>query len=165
MAIPNEPPIDTPKRKILPDLGEKTAFVSTLDSKFMKDEGLFKEKANRIRMNREAIGLGSMHLEMQSRVVPKIDDSFLDKRIDVLFCFDILDGIENEKGLRWCQGKVINIISGKKKPTVEVLWDAIPELNIEQHRTIEVLPGSKWNKDTEGAWRMDIDISDDENGN
>ena len=50
----------------------------------------------------------------------------------------------------------------KKKPTVEVLWDAIPELNIEQHRTIEILPASKWNKDTEGAWRMDIDISDKE---
>ena len=113
-------------------------------------------------MNREAIGLGSMHLEMQSWVVPKIDNSFLDKRIDVLFCFDVLDGGENEKGLRWCQGKVIYINSGKKKPKVEVLWDAIPELNIEQHRTIEVLPGSKWNMDTEGAWRMDIDISDDE---
>ena len=53
----------------------------------------------------------------------------------------------------------------KKKPTVEVLWDAIPELNIEQNRTIQVLPGSKWNKDTEGAWRMDIDISDEESDN
>ena len=64
MAIPNEPPIDTPRRKILPDLGEKTAFVSTLDSKFMKDEGIFKKEAYCIRVDREATGLESMHLEM-----------------------------------------------------------------------------------------------------
>ena len=92
-------------------------MFESLDSKLMKDEVIFKKEAYRIRMNREAIGLGSMHSEMQSRVVPKIDNLFLDKRIDVLFCFDILDGKENEKGLRWCQGKVINIISGKNKPS------------------------------------------------
>ena len=74
-------------------------MFESLDSKFMKDEGIFKEEAYRIRMNREAIGLGSMHSEMQSGLVPKIDSSFLDKRIDVLFCFDILDSKENEKGL------------------------------------------------------------------
>ena len=62
-------------------------------------------------------------------------------------------------------GKVMNMISIERQPVAKILWDAIPELNIEQHRTIEVLPGSKWNKDIEGAWRMDIDISDDESDN
>ena len=99
MAIPNEPPIDTPKRKSQPDIGEKTAYVKTLDSKFIKDEGIFKKEAYRIRMNREVIGLGSMHLKMQSQVVPKIDNLFLNKRVDALSCLDILDGKVNKKDL------------------------------------------------------------------
>ena len=44
MAIPNEPPIDTPKRKSLPDLGEKTAYVKTLDSKFIKTREYSRKK-------------------------------------------------------------------------------------------------------------------------
>ena len=65
---------------------------------------------------------------------------FLDKRVNVLFCFDIIDGKENEKGLGWYQGMVIKIIPGKKKPTVELLWDTIPELNHEQHISVQILP-------------------------
>ena len=103
---------------------------------------------------------------MQSKGVPKINDSFVGKGIDVLFLFEIIDGQENETGLRWCQGEVTNVISKSEKPKVEVIWDAIPELNHEQHTSIQVLPKGKQNKQVEGAWRMNVDIiaeySDDE---
>ena len=161
MEIPNEPPIDIPKRKSLPILGMQKEDVKKLDFKFIQDAGKFKKDAQNIRMKREESGLGSMHSEMQSRVVPKVDDLFVGKRIDVLYSFDILDGHEREKGLRWCQGEVIKIIPGKQKPRVEVLWDAIPELNQDQHTSVQILPESKWNKHIEGAWRMDIDMIDD----
>ena len=95
-------------------------------------------------------------------IVPTIDDSFIGKRVDVLFAFEILDSDANEQELRWCQGEVTKIITGTKKPTVEVRWDAIPELNIEIHTGIQILPERKWNKHIEGAWRMNIDIIDED---
>ena len=61
-----------------------------------------------------------MYSVLQSVAVPKIDDSFIGKRVDVLFAFEILDSDANEQELRWCQGEVTKIITGTKNPTVEV---------------------------------------------
>ena len=58
-----------------------------------------------------------------------------------------------EKVLRWCQGKVIKVLPENAKPTVVVLWD----------QTQQVLAPRKWNKDMEGAWRMDINVEIVEN--
>ena len=102
-----------------------------------------------------------MYSALQSVVVPTIDDSFIGNRVDVLFAFEILDSDATKQELRWCQGEVTKIITGTKKPTVEVRWDAIPELNIDIHTGIQILPERKWNKRVEGAWRMNIDIIDE----
>ena len=161
MEIPKSPPINIPKRKNLPVLGEQTEDVKKLDTDFITDKKKFKKDARSEIKQREESGIGSIYSEMQSKVVPKIDDTFVGKKIDVLFLFEILDGGENETGLRWCQGEVTKVISKSKKPKVEVLWDAIPELNHEQHTSIQVLPKGKWNKQVEGAWRMNIDIIDE----
>ena len=61
-----------------------------------------------------------MYSVLQSVEVPKIDDSFIGKRVDVLFAFEILDSDANEQELRWCQGEVTKIINRTKKFTVEV---------------------------------------------
>ena len=103
-----------------------------------------------------------MYSALQSVVVPTIDDSFIGKRVDVLFAFEILDSDATKQELRWCQGEVTKIITGTKKSTVEVRWDAIPELNIDIHTGIQILPERKWNKHIEGAWRMNIDIIDED---
>ena len=168
MDIPKAPAIEIPKRKNLPVLGEQSKIVKKLDKKFIKDEKKFRKDALGLIKEREESGFGSIYSEMQSRVVPTIDDSFIGKKIDVLFKFDILDGNENEQGLRWCQGVVKKIISTgrSQKPKVEVLWDTIPEeLNHGQQTTIQILPESKWNKNVEGAWRMNIDIIDEDGDN
>ncbi len=71
-----------------------------------------------------------------------------------------------EKVLRWCQGKVIQVLPEKAKPMVVVRWD--PMLDVKRKEdlsdeTQQVLPPRKWNKDVEGAWRMDINVGIVEN--
>ena len=64
-----------------------------------------------------------------------------------------------ETKLWWCSGEVTKVIS-EKPPSVEVLWDGTPDiLGSEQPSTStqKLLP-TKFNKDKEGAWRMDMDI-------
>ena len=49
----------------------------------------------------------------------------------------------------------------KSQPTVRVLWDATEDVDggNEQVESDQRLLPSKWNKDGENAWRLDIDIS------
>ncbi len=54
---------------------------------------------------------------------------------------------------------MIYVLTERVKPTVVVCWD--PMLDVEGKEdlideTEQVLPPRKWNKDVEGAWRMDI---------
>ena len=46
-----------------------------------------------------------------------------------------------------------------------VLWDAMPDCEGYEmpKETDQALLPSKWNKEVDGAWRMDIDIVDDDN--
>ena len=89
----------------------------------------------------------------------------MDKRIDVLYSFQLDSG---EKVLRWCQGKVIKILMEKTKPTVVVRWDPMPDVDGKENsieETQQELPQRKWNKDVEGAWRMDINVGFVEDSN
>jgi hypothetical protein len=64
------------------------------------------------------------------------------------------------KALRWCQGRVVDVVSDTK---VEVEWDPTPDIEGYEASTVSecVLLPSKWNKDNkDGAWRMDIDIEE-----
>ena len=58
------------------------------------------------------------------------------------------------------QGEITKVFKNKKKPTVEVGWDEVQELIDKGKEEISVveLHDRKWNKDCEGAWRMDISI-------
>ena len=162
LTIPNEPPIKTPMRKKLPILGSQIMMVKNLDENYIREKKKFKGKANNIRKEREKQGIGSIYSELQPKVRPEIDQDLIGRRIDVLFKFDILDRKEPEQALRWCQGEVTRIFKEKKKPTVEVLWDEVNE-SIEKESRVRVkssveLYTRKWNKDCEGAWRMDISM-------
>ena len=89
----------------------------------------------------------------------------MDKRIDVLYSFQLDSG---EKALQWCHGKVIKILTEKTKPTVVVRWDPMPDVDGKENsieETQQELPQRKWNKDVEGAWRMDINVGFVEDSN
>jgi hypothetical protein len=82
----------------------------------------------------------------------------------VLYSFQL--GSE-KKALQWCQGKVIRTLMEKTKPTV-VVRDPMPNVEGKENtieETQQELPRCKWNKDVEGAWRMDINVGFIENYN
>jgi hypothetical protein len=99
---------------------------------------------------------------MQPLYCPELDE-LINKRIDVLYSFVLETG---ETVLRWCQGKVIQVLQEKAKPTVVVHWNPMPDVKGKEDlsdETQKVLPPRKWNKDVEGAWRMDINFGFVEN--
>ena len=107
---------------------------------------------------------GSILSVLQPLYCPELDE-LMDKRIDVLYSFQLGSG---EKALQWCQGKVIKILMEKTKPTVVVRWDPMPDVEGKENsieETQQELPRHKWNKDVEGAWRMDINVGFIEDSN
>jgi hypothetical protein len=156
LEIPSEPPLHVPTRTNLPALGTPLSLVKDLDKKYLDNEDEIKRKAEDTRKSREKRGEGSMHSQLQPFSRPDVD-SLIDQRIDVLFSIDI----DNcTKALRWCQGRVIDVVSDT---AVEVEWDPAPDIEGYEESTVSecVLLPSKWNKDNkEGAWRLDIDIEE-----
>ncbi len=56
---------------------------------------------------------------------------------------------------------MIKVLTEKAKPTVVVRWDPMPDVEGKENlsdETQQVLPPRKWNKNVEGAWRMDINV-------
>ena len=107
---------------------------------------------------------GSILSVMQPLYCPELDE-LMDKRIDVLYSFQLGSG---EKALQWCQGKLIKILTEKTKPNVFVRWDPMPDVEGKENsieETQQELPQHKWNKDVEGAWRMDMNVGFIEDSN
>ena len=153
LSIPMEPPINIPARHNVGVFGTEIDFISELDSKYLADECIFKKKAEEIRQRREDRGEESIFSRMQPFYRPELC-SLVGQRIDFHACF-------GEAGMRWCQGEVLEVLSNKSRPTVNVLWDVMPDVDEYANKTeevVELLP-SKWNKDCDGAWRMDIDLA------
>ena len=63
--------------------------------------------------------------------------------------------------MRWCKGEVLSVCPNRRDPAVNVLWDAMPDVTKYRNETkeeVNLLP-SKWNKDCDGAWMMDVNVS------
>ena len=156
--IPPGPSINVPTRTHLPTLGTQTCDVAALDRRFLSDENKFKEIAEKARRERESKGEGSMYSQLQPFSRPELTE-LIGKRIDVLCSFDI-DIRKGTKELRWCQGEVLEIVEGARDPTVKVKWDSQLDAHGYEEETItnqKLLP-SRWRKDREGGWRMDVEI-------
>ena len=158
--IPIEPVPNVPQRVNLPILGTQTECAKELDRKYMTDDDKFKRSARKIQKRRETKGEGSIYASMQPFARPALCD-LVNERIDYLSAFQIAG--QREPELRWCQGGVIAVLD-RKKPTVRVLWDEMPDCTgweTSQETDVILLP-TKWNKNKEGAWRMDlpVDIED-----
>ena len=164
LTPPTDPALEMPKRAVLPILGTATKQLLESEDTAKIDEKEFRERAAELRMQREARGEGSIFSVMQPLYCPELHE-LMDKRIDVLYSFQ-LDS--EEKVLRWCQGKVIKILTEKTKPTVVVRWDPMPDVDGKENsieETQQELPQRKWNKDVEGAWRLDINVGFVEDSN
>ena len=90
----------------------------------------------------------------------------MEKSVSVFLRVVVSDSLEQilgsgEKELRWCQGKVIKVLPEAKRPTVVVRWDPMPDVEGKENvseETQQVLRQRLWNKNVEGAWRMDINV-------
>ena len=92
-------------------------------------------------------------------MIPELVE-LVEERIDVLSSFDIV--VDNRKAtpLRWCQGLVKSVVEDTREPTVVVEWDGMSDVEgwEEKRESTQVLKRHLWNKDKEGAWRMDIKV-------
>ncbi len=101
----------------------------------------------------------------------KLEKSFEKKRIEVLTSFDTFDEnkVKNGTTLRWCGGVNLKFSDGtdkvpggrtrryKENEAAKIKWDPVKELDEKGGaETWEVLLQSNWNKDCEGAWRIDL---------
>jgi hypothetical protein len=156
--VPPGPSINVPTRTHLPILGTQTCDVAALDRRYLSDENKFKRKADKARRERESKGKDSMFLQLQPFSRPELTE-LIGKRIDVLCSFDI-DIKNGTTELRWCQCEVLEIVESARDPTVKVKWDAQSDAHGYKEETItnqRLLP-SRWRKDKEGGWRMDVAI-------
>ena len=99
--------------------------------------------ADQIQQAREARGKGSMYSLLQPFSRPNVNE-LIGQGIDVLYSCTLPGGGGNV--LRWCQGEVIEIYTGRQKPTVRVLWDPMPDVegSEELSETNAILLPRKW---------------------
>ena len=167
-TIPNKPPAMIPQRKQLSQLGELTSNVKVIDAAHQEKSVQQDCNARMMRIDRELIGQGDRYEELQPTSMPKIDSRLIGTRLDVCFYFELDTG---GKELRWCQGCVKDISNGsnmlypnartkcyKEGEAVRILWDTINGI-CDAYESIQHLPKSKWNKQIEGAWRLDVELN------
>ena len=116
LTPPSDPALEMPMRAVLPILGTATQQLLESNDTAKIDEKEFRERVAELRIQREARGEGSIFSVMQPLYCPELDE-LMDKRIDVLYSFQLDLG---EKTKQWCQGKVIKILTEKTKLTVVV---------------------------------------------
>ena len=53
-----------------------------------------------------------------------------------------------------------SVVDNAREPTVVVEWDGMPDVTGWENKSesVQVLRRHLWNKDKEGAWRMDIGV-------
>ena len=148
-------------------IGTMSAQRAKLDTKTMDNKDEFDEKARKNWKERESEGIGSVYSTRQKRDAPTVDETLIGKRIEYLSEFDI-DTEGTTKELRWCSGVVERICDGtwvipgrarkcwNEGEAVEVFFDAIPDADMVACREKVALNTRKWNKDCDGAWRMDL---------
>ena len=157
-TIPLDPPTAVPKRKENSILGTQCEYVRSLDKKYFDNEEDFKKRADQVRMEREARGEGSMHALLQPFDRPDITQ-LVGRRIDVLSFMPVIEDGEEKSVGRWCQGEVLRVYEGIILPTVRVLWDPMPDVGgyEEARETDQCLLPTKWKKDKDNSWRMDVE--------
>ena len=87
--------------------------------------------------------------KMQGKM-PKRDEQLIGTRIEQLWVFTEEDGT---KVPEWCRGVVVAIKSGDR---VRIEWDDACHRDGDPKFSDKKLLKSKWNKQVERAWRLDL---------
>ena len=86
--------------------------------------------------------------------------NLLEQRIDMLITLLVTVGDKQEDQERWYQGVVRSVRKYSRQTFVIVNWDGMPDVKGwegTRESTQQLLP-SLYNKDNEGAWRMDVSV-------
>ena len=171
-SIPTKPPADftAMKRRNVNTFGTPSSQIRALDEKqTLRFAKVKTQAADRI-AERHLKRRGTVYNQMQPIKTPTWD-MLVGGRINVLFDMDYTyaegenkDGTEIKKEMRWCQGKVLTIISQNiKEAEFNVEWDAMLGLGKTSTYTkasvsTVTLEAAKFNKDKEDGWRLDLDF-------
>jgi hypothetical protein len=147
--IPEAPPVDLPSRGDRVQLGTQTKDVELLDKLYAKEEANFRFEGAALRDDLEDNGEVDKYEKMQGKM-PKRDEQLIDTRIEQLWVFTEEDGT---KVPEWCRGVVVAIKSGDR---VRIEWDDACRRDGDPKFSDEKLLKSKWNKQVERAWRLDL---------
>jgi hypothetical protein len=116
LTPPKDPALEIPKHLELSILGTASQQLMESNATTRVNEEQFRKEAEELQKMREARGKCCIFSVMQPLYCPELDE-LINKRIDVLYSFLLGSG---EKVLQWCQGKVIEELTEKAKPTLVV---------------------------------------------
>ena len=160
--IPTSPPAPGMARKLMPEFGKRTAQVAELDDREAAGSSAMVEAARALKTAREAKGIGDSYQARQGSR-PDLDDRMIGTRIEVIFHYTLPEGVFGN-ALMWCAGEIIGLdprpyTSFPKGKSALVKWDANNRVEPAE-KSLELgtkLLPSKWNGDSVGSWRMDLD--------
>ena len=111
LEIPDAPNAKVPQRKNMPILGQLTKQTMDMDKKANENKEGLDKRARAKWQEREKKGETSMHSRMQEKNAPKLDHTFIGRRIEYLSEFD-LDDAGTETDVCWCGGVMKEICDG-----------------------------------------------------
>lgn len=149
-GIPAEPPVKALERKALPILGTLSKDVATMNSMTGEREKEIRDNAQKSRDEQELQGFGDRYLEMQPRLPPPLDESLLNRRIEI--CWN--HGEEGEQQqLMWHSGRVFEI-SNARYHKVTIHYDAVALDDGEAALQVVKLLPTNWIKTKHQGWRF-----------
>ena len=86
---------------------------------------------------------------------PTINESFLNSRVEQFWEYKETNG--KIVGM-WCKGRVVGVLKGNN---VHIEWDKEYLRSGDLKITQEKLYLTKWNKEVQTGWRMDMDVDDE----
>ena len=137
----------------MPTLGTRTTDIGVLDQKQKDQSDSFVIVAVAKRDQQERDGMHCRYETQQSNEPPKQDAEFIGTKIEQLWNFTENDGSIDI----WCKGIVVGVSNHKRYPKIRIKWDKVYLRPGEPEVSEEILYKTKWNKQTEKSWRLNLD--------
>jgi len=171
LDLPTEakPPADfsNMQRCHCPTFGTVSAAVKALDTKRQRKFETAKSQVQELLSEKAMKKEGKLFKQLQPIIAPSWE-ALVGERIDVLYAmqysYEDDEGNEITEELRWCQGKVLSLVSEANEvaqATFEVEWDPMSDLkgDYEESSVSSVtLKLAKFNKSSADGWRLDLDL-------
>jgi len=163
-VVPEMPPVDLTTHKALPVLGTLSPDIIRLDATKAKEEKKLIEAAEGLMKELEEKGFGDRYADMQQKSAPKVNDSLVNAKLEVLCEYFEEDGTPF-----YCWSKcTVNAmpsmdvltksqVKKKEKEYAIVVWDKEYCAEGLPDTTLQKLAKNKWNQHTKDAWRFLLD--------